>query len=259
MGKLHTSSKADTRAAHDHPEEQGEGARDACSVSTTILKRLTGGDVREVSPTLGFNITTLVRTIGSTAGATNAAAASAGSSSAPTPVEGAGDTYTLNVWDVGGQRTLRPYWRNYFESTDAVVWVADSSDTLRLDDCSSELRQLLSEQRLAGCTLLVLANKQDLAGSLSMEQVRDQLHLDGIESHTWRILPCSAITGEGLDGAMDWVTAEVASRLYYGGRSAANPGVIKEEARETRAKDEIATQVETPDQAVDTRAVATAA
>lgn len=225
---------------------------------TTILKRLTGGDVREVSPTLGFNITTLVRTIGSTAGATNAAAA--GSSTSPAPsAEGAGESYTLNVWDVGGQRTLRPYWRNYFESTDAVVWVVDSSDTLRLDDCSSELRQLLAEQRLAGCTLLVLANKQDLAGSLTMEQVRDQLKLDTITSHTWRILPCSAITGEGLDGAMDWVTAEVASRLYYGGRAAVHPGVISEEARDTAAKEDISTQIEAPDQPVKSKAVATAA
>lgn len=226
---------------------------------TTILKRLTGGDVREVSPTLGFNITTLVRTIGSTAGAENAAAASSGTSTPAPSTTSAGESYTLNVWDVGGQRTLRPYWRNYFESTDAVVWVVDSSDTLRLDDCASELRQLLSEQRLAGCTLLVLANKQDLAGSLTMEQVRDQLHLDTISSHTWRILPCSAITGEGLDGAMDWVTAEVASRLYYGGRTAVHPGVISEEGRETAAKEDIATQVETPDQAIEVKAVVTAA
>lgn len=226
---------------------------------TTILKRLTGGDVREVSPTLGFNITTLVRTIGSTAGAENAAAASSGTSTPAPSTTSAGESYTLNVWDVGGQRTLRPYWRNYFESTDAVVWVVDSSDTLRLDDCASELRQLLSEQRLAGCTLLVLANKQDLAGSLTMEQVRDQLHLDTISSHTWRILPCSAITGEGLDGAMDWVTAEVASRLYYGGRTAVHPGVISKEGRETAAKEDIATQVETPDQAIEVKAVATAA
>lgn len=218
--------------------------------------------MREVSPTLGFNITTLVRTIGSKAGTENAQAASG--SSIPSPahsgeVEGPGESYTLNVWDVGGQRTLRPYWRNYFESTDAVVWVVDSSDTLRLDDCSAELRQLLAEQRLAGCTLLVLANKQDLAGSLSMEQVRDQLKLDQITSHTWRILPCSAITGEGLDGAMDWVTAEVASRLYYGGRAAAHPAVIEGEERDTAEKEDIATQVVSPDQAVETRAVATAA
>jgi ADP-ribosylation factor-like protein 2 len=47
---------------------------------------------------------------------------------------------------VGGQRTLRPYWRNYFESTDAVVWVVDSSDRIRMDDCRVELKGLLQEE-----------------------------------------------------------------------------------------------------------------
>jgi len=50
------------------------------------------------------------------------------------------------IGDVGGQKTLRPYWRNYFESTDAVVWVVDSSDRLRMRDCGEELRGLLQEE-----------------------------------------------------------------------------------------------------------------
>lgn len=55
------------------------------------------------------------------------------------------DRYTLNIWDVGGQRMLRPYWRNYFEQTDALVWVVDSSDRLRIQDCKEELHSLLQE------------------------------------------------------------------------------------------------------------------
>lgn len=47
--------------------------------------------------------------------------------------------------DVGGQRTLRPYWRNYFEQTDALVWVVDSSDRMRMTDCKNELHSLLTE------------------------------------------------------------------------------------------------------------------
>lgn len=47
--------------------------------------------------------------------------------------------------DVGGQRTLRPYWRNYFEQTDALVWVVDSSDRMRMQDCKEELHSLLTE------------------------------------------------------------------------------------------------------------------
>jgi ADP-ribosylation factor-like protein 2 len=60
------------------------------------------------------------------------------------------DGYTLNIWDVGGQRTLRPYWRNYFEATDAVVWVVDSGDGMRVGDCREELGGLLREEVSAG-------------------------------------------------------------------------------------------------------------
>ena len=95
--------------------------------------------------------------------------------------------FTLLPGDVGGQTTLRPYWRNYFESTDAVVWVVDSSDRMRLTDCRRELEGLLHEEvrlsrshgrtdiakRLAGATLLVFANKQDLDGSMTLEEIRD--------------------------------------------------------------------------------------
>ena len=59
---------------------------------TTILRKFSGEDIDKIEPTLGFNIKTLCH----------------------------GD-YTLNIWDVGGQRTIRAYWRNYFESTDGLV------------------------------------------------------------------------------------------------------------------------------------------
>lgn len=54
--------------------------------------------------------------------------------------------YKLNIWDVGGQKSIRSYWRNYFEQTDALVWVVDSADRLRLSDCREELKQLLQEE-----------------------------------------------------------------------------------------------------------------
>ncbi|PIA18267.1 P-loop containing nucleoside triphosphate hydrolase protein, partial [Coemansia reversa NRRL 1564] len=81
---------------------------------TTIMKRLNGENIDTVSPTLGFNITTLEL-----------------------------DTYKLNFWDVGGQRTIRPYWRNYFEQTDGIIWVVDSADKERMNDCKNELISLL--------------------------------------------------------------------------------------------------------------------
>jgi hypothetical protein len=29
--------------------------------------------------------------------------------------------FKLNVWDIGGQKSIRPYWRNYIDQTDALV------------------------------------------------------------------------------------------------------------------------------------------
>ncbi|TEB29541.1 GTP-binding protein [Coprinellus micaceus] len=157
---------------------------------TTILKKLNKEDISGISPTLGFNIKTFVH-----------------------------GNYTLNIWDVGGQRTLRPYWRNYFEQTDALVWVVDSSDRMRMSDCKEELHSLLTEDRLAGASLLIFANKQDLPGSMSEAQIRDVLDLSSIKSHNWTIWPCSAVTGENLVTGLDWVVKDAANRLYYSSSS----------------------------------------
>lgn len=55
-------------------------------------------------------------------------------------------SYKLNIWDVGGQKTIRSYWRNYFEKTDALIWVVDATDRLRVEDCKAELKGLLLEE-----------------------------------------------------------------------------------------------------------------
>ncbi|TRM68616.1 GTP-binding protein [Schizophyllum amplum] len=154
---------------------------------TTILKKLNGEDISSISPTLGFNIRTFAH-----------------------------NRYTLNIWDVGGQRTLRPYWRNYFEQTDAIVWVVDSGDRMRMEDCKHELHSLLTEDRLSGASLLIFANKQDLPGSLSSAEISQAIELPAIRSHHWKIQPCSAVTGENLVQGLDWVVDDVAGRLYYG-------------------------------------------
>ena len=48
--------------------------------------------------------------------------------------------FRLNVWDIGGQRKIRPYWRNYFDNTDVLIYVIDSSDTKRFEETEQELQ-----------------------------------------------------------------------------------------------------------------------
>lgn len=63
--------------------------------------------------------------------------------------------------------------------------------------------------------MLIFANKQDIQGALSEEDIRDALDLQSIKSHHWRILPCSAMTGKNLVEGLDWVVNDVAQRMYY--------------------------------------------
>ncbi|KAK2169610.1 hypothetical protein LSH36_8g01119 [Paralvinella palmiformis] len=122
--------------------------------------------------------------------------------------------YKLNIWDVGGQKSLRSYWRNYFESTDGLIWVVDSADRRRMQDCKRELDALLLEERLGGATLLVFANKQDLPGALSAAEIKEALDLDNIKSHHWLIQDCSAVTGDNLLLGMDWIIKDISSRIF---------------------------------------------
>jgi ADP-ribosylation factor-like protein 2 len=155
------------------------------SGKTTIIKSILGQDPTETSPTLGFTINTLKY-----------------------------KNYTINFWDIGGQTTIRSYWRNYFEETDGVIWVVDSSDKLRLKDCKEELHNLLKQDKLAGATLIVLCNKQDISGALKVEEIKNILELDSITTRHWKIMPCCGLTGEGLASGMEWIMGDINSRIF---------------------------------------------
>lgn len=124
--------------------------------------------------------------------------------------------FNLNLWDVGGQKSIRAYWRNYFEQTDGVLWVVDSADIRRLEQCKQELLQLLQQERLAGASLLIFANKQDVAGALTSAQIAETLELNSEQYNNrhWSIHSCSAVTGEGLKDGIDWVVQDIGSRIF---------------------------------------------
>uniref|UniRef100_A0A1I8AKM5 ADP-ribosylation factor-like protein 3 n=1 Tax=Steinernema glaseri TaxID=37863 RepID=A0A1I8AKM5_9BILA len=144
---------------------------------TTILKRLAAEDFAQITPTQGFNIKTVVS-----------------------------DDIKLNVWDIGGQRKIRPYWKNYFENTDVLIYVIDSSDSKRFQETEMELFELLEEEKLDAVPVLIYANKQDLSQAVRSSDIADQLKLLNIRDRKWQIQPCSAYTGEGIKEGMDWIS-----------------------------------------------------
>ncbi|KAH9999389.1 ADP-ribosylation factor family-domain-containing protein [Russula vinacea] len=99
----------------------------------------------------------------------------------------------FQVWDLGGQSSIRPYWRCYFPNTSAIIYVIDSSDTSRLQTSRSELLTMLSEEELA-------------EGALKPEEISEQLGLAGGEKgRDWSVRGSCAIKGEGIEDGLDWL------------------------------------------------------
>mgnify|MGYP001056809402 CR=1 FL=1 len=104
------------------------------------------------------------------------------------------------MWDIGGQRELRYLWKHYYRNADGLVFVFDSSDLQeeRKTDANTALSDALESEDLDGVPLLIFANKQDIRGAASKDDVADILGLTKVSGRDWFVQPSSAITGQGL-------------------------------------------------------------
>lgn len=57
-------------------------------------------------------------------------------------------------------------------------------------------------------------NKSDVEGAMTEEEIRQALRLDEIKSHRWRIMTCSAVTGQNLRHGLEWVVQDAKDRLF---------------------------------------------
>ncbi|EEH06913.1 ADP-ribosylation factor [Histoplasma capsulatum var. duboisii H88] len=104
----------------------------------------------------------------------------------------------FNVWDVGGQDKIRPLWRHYFSGTQGLIFVIDSNDRARIDEARQELHRIILDREMKEALLLVFANKQDIPGAMTPQEVTDKLQLTQLKDKVWFVVPSCATTGEGL-------------------------------------------------------------
>jgi len=143
---------------------------------TTILYKLQMGEVVTTVPTIGFNVETVQY-----------------------------KNVRFQVWDLGGQTSIRPYWRCYYQNTNAVIYVIDSADSERMSISKQELLSMLEEDELKDAALMVFANKQDLPNALPADAIAEKLGLGSLKSRQWSIFKTSAIKGDGLTEGLDWL------------------------------------------------------
>ncbi|XP_022148743.1 ADP-ribosylation factor 2 [Momordica charantia] len=150
------------------------------SGKTTILYKLKLGEIVLTVPTIGFNVETVEY-----------------------------KNISCTVWDVGGQDKIRPLWRHYFQNTQGLVFVVDSSDRGRICEARNELHRILSEPELRNAAVLVFANKQDLPHTMAVSEIATKLGLHTLSQRRWYIQGASATSGEGLYEGFDWLCSNI--------------------------------------------------
>ncbi|XP_012251858.1 E3 ubiquitin-protein ligase TRIM23-like isoform X2 [Athalia rosae] len=115
------------------------------------------------------------------------------------------------LWDVGGQHKLRPLWKHYYHNTQAVVFVVDASDRARFEEAQKELAKIVSERELKDALLLIYANKQDVPGCASVEELTEILSLQKFCcGRAWHIEGSSPLTdASSLVQGLDWLTQQL--------------------------------------------------
>ncbi|XP_036410222.1 ADP-ribosylation factor-like protein 14 [Megalops cyprinoides] len=115
-------------------------------------------------------------------------------------IESKKKTTALTVWDIGGQDKMRPHWKDFYQDTSGLVFVLDSSDRRRLDEAKREFTKILRNEALKGLPVVIFANKQDVAGAMSVADITEKFNFrKTCSDRDWFVQPCSAIAGSGLE------------------------------------------------------------
>ncbi|KAF9182397.1 ADP-ribosylation factor-like protein 8B [Haplosporangium sp. Z 767] len=113
---------------------------------------------------------------------------------------------TMKLWDIGGQPRFRSMWERYCRGVNAIVFVLDAADHDKLDAARTELRNLLDKPQLANIPVLVLGNKNDLPGALSVEQIIEVMNLKQIANREVSCYSISAKNQVNIDITLQWLT-----------------------------------------------------
>ena len=150
---------------------------------TTILYRLSLGQLVKTTPTIGSNVEELTY-----------------------------NNVKFQAWDLGGQESTRSVWDVYYMNTDAIVYVIDSIDDEYYEESKTQFHKMLNNPALKNATILIFANKQDLPGAKTVNKLIEDYGFDKIKSHIWHIQSCSALKGEGLVTGIKWLSEQLVFR-----------------------------------------------
>ncbi len=89
-------------------------------------------------------------------------------------------TIWLNFYDVGGHEKIRNIWPNYYADVFGCVFVIDSNDRQRFPEVKRVLHEMANHTLMKGKPLLLIANQKIADTSVSVEELKIELDIQGL-------------------------------------------------------------------------------
>ena len=153
------------------------------SGKTTLINHLKSGTAsREVTPTVGFQVEEFSK-----------------------------GSINFTVYDMSGQGRYRSLWESYYRDVQAIIFVLDSTDKVRMCVARDELATLLenSDIKASLCPMLFFANKSDVGGAYTNEECMQEMNLFNIRDRPWHMRSSNAISGAGVAEGIAWLAEEI--------------------------------------------------
>ena len=146
---------------------------------TTLLYRISQGQVIKTTPTVGFNVETFTH-----------------------------QNVRFQAFDLAGSEKMRGVLNTYYQGTSAIIYVVDSSDPLNFHHTHEDIKARLNDPALRALPVLFFANKQDKSNCVRVSDLSALLGLNDI-ANTWHMEGVSALTGNGLMEGLNWLVARI--------------------------------------------------
>jgi GTP-binding protein SAR1 len=118
----------------------------------------------------------------------------------------------LNTYDLGGHETARKIWKDYFPAVNAILFLVDSVDVKRFPEAYKELNDILETPELVNIPIAILGNKIDMAGAVSIEELKAALHYDELmakENRPMEVFMTSVTKKIGFSAALEWISTKL--------------------------------------------------
>ena len=118
----------------------------------------------------------------------------------------------LNTYDLGGHETARKIWKDYFPAVNAILFLVDSVDVNRFPEAYKELNDILETPELVNIPIAILGNKIDMAGAVSLEELKAALHYDELmakENRPMEVFMTSVTKKIGYSNALEWISTKL--------------------------------------------------